>query len=162
RSRPQRLPRRRTRHFDLGKSASSGLRRLDVEKLREIVIIADVAGRNTARGGPTQVVLAGATGRSGLAAARSMSRPGVSFVAVGDEPRGMVARSRHVREYVDAPSAEDDPPALFDAVAAICEQRRARLVIPLIDASLAICSERREALPDRTRLAAPSPAAVRN
>ena len=108
------------------------------------------------------MLLAEAVGRSGLAAARSLSRRGVSFVAVGHEPKGMVAASRHVGRYVEAPSAEDDPQAFLDVVIEICAKGDVRLVIPVLDATLAVCSEDRECLPEGTTLAVPDAEAVRN
>jgi predicted ATP-grasp superfamily ATP-dependent carboligase len=109
-----------------------------------------------------EVLLAGATGRPGLAAARSLSRRGISFVVVGNAPRGMIASSRHVRGYLRAPSPRDDPEAFAAAVLAACVEHDVRLVMPMDDAALAICSERRDLFPEGTRLAAASIDAVRN
>jgi hypothetical protein len=54
-----------------------------------------------------EVLLAGAIDRSGLAVVRSLGRHEVPFVVVGDEPAGMVAASRHVRDYVCSPPPQD-------------------------------------------------------
>ena len=113
-------------------------------------------------GARAEVLLAGATERPGLATARSLSRRGVPFVVVADEPRGMVARSRHVRRYLRVPRPDDDPDAFFDAVVGICAKHDVRLVMPMDDAALAVCSERRDALPAGTKLAAAGIDAVRN
>jgi predicted ATP-grasp superfamily ATP-dependent carboligase len=109
-----------------------------------------------------EVLLAGATERPGLAAARSLSRWGIPFVVVGNAPRGMIAVSRHVRRYVCAPSPRDDPEAFVAAVLAACVEHDVRLVMPMDDAALALCSERRGLFPAGTRLAAASADAVRN
>jgi predicted ATP-grasp superfamily ATP-dependent carboligase len=105
------------------------------------------------------VVLAEAIGRSGLAVARSLSRRGIPFIAVGHEPKGIVAASRHTRRYVEAPSPDDDPGAFLDVVLDACVKHDARLVMPIVDASLAVCSEHRALLPT---LAAPGAESVRN
>jgi predicted ATP-grasp superfamily ATP-dependent carboligase len=111
---------------------------------------------------PPEVLLAGARGRPGLATARSLSRRSVPFVVLADEPRGMVARSRHVRRFVRAPRPDADPDGFFDAVLGVCAEQDVRLVMPMDDAALAVCSERRDALPAGTTLAAASVDAVRN
>src|SRR5438093_198130 len=84
-----------------------------------------------------EVLLAGATERPALAAARSLSRRGIPFVVVGNAPRGMIAVSRHVRQYVCAPSPRDDAEAFFAAVLAACVEHDVRLVMPMDDAALA-------------------------
>jgi predicted ATP-grasp superfamily ATP-dependent carboligase len=118
---------------------------------------------NPADGGlRPEVLLAGASERPGLATARSLSRRGIRFVALADEPRGMVARSRHVRRYLRAPRPDHDPDTFFDAVLGVCAEHDVRLVMPMDDAALAVCSERRDALPAGTSLAAASVDAVRN
>ena len=113
-------------------------------------------------GARLEVLLAGATERPGLAAARSLSRRGVPFVVVGDAPRGMIARSRHVSRFLRAPRPDDDPDAFFNAVIGLCAKHDVRLVMPMDDAALAVCSERRDALPAGTSLAAARIDAVRN
>jgi predicted ATP-grasp superfamily ATP-dependent carboligase len=126
-------------------------------------VAGSITGTGTgARRGSAEVVLAGAVGRSGLAAARSLSRRGIPFVAVGHEPKGIVAASRRVGRYIDAPSPMDDPDGFFDVVRGACVRHEARLVIPVLDASLVVWSNQRDRLPGGTRLATASGEAVRN
>jgi predicted ATP-grasp superfamily ATP-dependent carboligase len=109
-----------------------------------------------------EVLLAGAIERPGLAAARSLSRRGVSFVVLGRTPRDFVASSRHVRRYLPGPDPNEDPDGFVDALANACAEYDVRLVMPMQDAALALCSEHRGALPEGTRLAAAGVDAVRN
>ena len=111
---------------------------------------------------PADVLLADANGRAALAVARSLSRRGVSFVAVGSERDGMVAASRHVQRYLYAPRPADDPEAFAEVVLEAAASAAVRLVMPLSDPALAICSERRGRLPPGARLAAAGHEAVRN
>jgi predicted ATP-grasp superfamily ATP-dependent carboligase len=108
------------------------------------------------------VLIADTAGRSGLAVARSLSRRGISFVVLGTAPNGMVAASRHVRRYLEAPPVRDDPEAFLEAVLDAAAAHRVRLVMPMTDAALATCSERRDLLPAEAKLAAASPDAVRH
>jgi predicted ATP-grasp superfamily ATP-dependent carboligase len=108
------------------------------------------------------VLLAGATGRQGLAVARSLSRWGIPFVVVGNEPRGMISASRHVRRYLYAPAPQDRPDAFVGAVLDAIAKYDVRLVMPITDPALSICNKHRDAFPTATRLAAARSDAVRN
>ena len=119
-------------------------------------------GRESSRPRRAEVLLAGAIDRPGLAAARSLSRRGVSFVVLGRRQPDFVASSRHVRRYVPGPNPNEDPDGFLDAVVRVCAEYDVRLVIPMEDAALALCSEHRGALPEGTTLAAAGVDAVRN
>jgi predicted ATP-grasp superfamily ATP-dependent carboligase len=108
---------------------------------------------------PAEVLLADAWGRPGLAVARSLGRRGVTFAALGEEPGGMVAASRYVRRYVEAPSPREDPDGFVRAVLDTAARHGVRLVMPITDAALILCSRHRDALP---RLAAAPATAVEN
>jgi predicted ATP-grasp superfamily ATP-dependent carboligase len=106
-----------------------------------------------------EVLLAGALDRPGLAVARSLSRHGIRFVVVGDEPKGMIAASRHVRRYLQAPAPWTDPDAFVNVVLDAVSRNDVRLVMPMSDAALVLCNQHREAFsPGTTLAAAPSPA----
>ena len=120
------------------------------------------SGRRPSRPLRAEVLLAGAIDRPGLAAARSLSRRGVSFVVLGRRQRDFVASSRHVRRYLPGPDPNEDPDGFVDAVVSACAEYDVRLVMPMEDAAVALCSEHRGALPEGTRLAAARIDAVRN
>src|SRR5262245_43153094 len=107
-------------------------------------------GRRRSRPHRAEVLLAGATERPGLAAARSLSRRGVSFVVLGRGQRDFVASSRHVRRYLPGPNPHKDPDGFVDAVVNACAEYGVRLVMPMEDAALALCSEHRAAMPEGT------------
>jgi len=111
---------------------------------------------------PVDVLVADANGRAALSVVRSLSRRGISFVALGSELNGMVAVSRHVRRYLRGPQPEDDAEAFGEAVLEAAARHRVRLVLPLSDPALAICSEQRDLLPPGATLAAAGEEAVRN
>ena len=75
----------------------------------------------------------------------------------------MIASSRYVRQYVNGPSAENEPEAFVETVVDVARQSGAQLVMPMTDAALVHCAQHREALAEEgaTVAAAPS-AAVEN
>ena len=98
-----------------------------------------------------------------LAAGRSLSRRGISFVAVGVPPRTMVAASRFVGPHVvgRGPSA-DDSRAYVEFLLDVMRRYEVELVIPLTDRTLLACDRHRQAIETEARLAAPPSHAVRN
>jgi predicted ATP-grasp superfamily ATP-dependent carboligase len=74
----------------------------------------------------------------------------------------MIASSRHVRRYLQAPAPQDQPEAFLETVLAALSRYDVRLVMPMTDGALALCNRHRGALPTGVTLAAAPPAAVRN
>ena len=110
------------------------------------------------------VLVTGGDDRSMLAAARSLSRQGVSFAVMGPGHDSMVGRSRYVRPHMlpPAPSPKLEPERYVEFILDVVKRFGVELVLPLTDSSLYACDLQRDAIEAVTRLAAPPSPALRN
>ena len=65
----------------------------------------------------------------------------------------MIAASRYVRRYINAPAPWDEPEAFVEVVLDAVARHDVRLVLPMSDAALVLCNQHREAFPPGTTLA---------
>ena len=99
-----------------------------------------------------------------IATARSLSRGGISYTAIGLSPSTVMGVSRYLRLHIAGvgPDARAEPEAYVDFLLGIVRERGIRLVLPLTDRTLLTCVRFRDAIEAEARLAAPPSAAVHN
>ena len=92
-----------------------------------------------------------------IATARSLSRGGISYTAIGLSPSTVMGVSRYLRPHIAGvgPDARAEPEAYVDFLLGIVRERGIRLVLPLTDRTLLTCVRFRDAIEAEARLAAP-------
>ena len=99
-----------------------------------------------------------------LATARSLSRRGVSYAAIGVAPWSPMGVSRYLRPHLAGvgPDARAEPEAFAEFLLDVVRERGVRLVMPLSDRTLLTCDRFRDAIEAEARLAAPPSTGIRN
>jgi predicted ATP-grasp superfamily ATP-dependent carboligase len=112
--------------------------------------------------GPVKVLLADGHTRSGLAVARSLSRKGISFLVLTDDPHCLTFYSRFINYLLPAPSPKKNPEAFLEYTLEVIRKYEIPLVIPITDDILFFLDQKREIFIELTKIAMPDSYAVQS
>lgn len=111
--------------------------------------------------GPIEVLLTDGHNKACLAVARSLSRRGISFAVLTENPRCFALYSRAVKYLIHVPSVSDEKEAFLMATLESIQRLGIKLVIPLSDRTLFFFDQNRQIFSDLVKMAMPNTQAIR-
>lgn len=111
---------------------------------------------------PIDVLLTDGHTRASLAIARSLSRHGISFLILSNNPNCLAFYSRFVKYLLLAPCPKKKPAEFIELIFELIQKYKIKLTIPASDSSLFLLDKYRKSLSRLTKIAIANSQAVQN